>query len=421
MFSYLADTIIAKKKRVLILCHRDELVDQISRALAQFRVRHTFCVADQPYDSNEHCIVGSVFTVAKRLDRILEPDIIIIDEAHHAILGSSWGKVMEAFPRAWKLGVTATPQRLGGEALSDLFDDMIVGPTTADLIKIGKLSPFKVYAPTTIDTSTIGKRGGDFIRSALATICDKPTITGSAVKEYQRLAPGRRAVAFCVSIEHAMHVAAEFRAAGISAKHIDGKMDKVSRRALIEEFRHGDLKVLTSCEVLGEGLDVPSIEVGIMLRPTQSLTLWLQQCGRVLRIAPKKEIAIIIDHSGNCLRLGLPDDEREWTLDGRYTNPKAASETPPTVRICPECFAAVRAVPKCLYCGHEFIVKSREVEEVDGELEEVDSVALKVARKQEQWNAKTFEQLVALGKERGYKNPNRWAYFIHESRKKKGY
>lgn len=411
VFSYIAHHAQERGHRVLILVHRTELLDQVSAALTANATPHALIAQGHRFQPMVPVQVGSVFTVVKRLAKLAVPDLIIPDEAHHAVLSTTWGQVLAAFPSAKVLGVTATPVRLSGEGLGECFQSLVLGPTVEQLISIGALCPARVYAPPTISTEGLHSRMGDFIKAELTVRTDTPTVTGDAVKHYQRLTPGRAAVVFCVSVDHAKHVADQFNAAGISAHSVDGKMDRGLRRDIVGAFTAGRLLVLTSCDLISEGFDCPRIEVGISLRPTQSMGLWLQQVGRCLRPWPGKSEAVIFDHAGNTMRHGLPDDDREWTLEGR---PRQARDVGAiSVRICPSCFAANRSGGlACTECGAVFPVKPREIEQQDGDLVEVDKAERdrqrQVARS-EVWQAKTEAELIALGERRGYKSPTTWA------------
>jgi superfamily II DNA or RNA helicase len=347
-----------------------------------------------------------------------EPDLIVIDESHHSIKKSTFGRVLAAFPRAFRIGVTATPQRLSGEPLSDIFDDLIIGPSVAELTELGALSPYKIFAPSTISTESIHMRGGDYAKKEIAEAADKPTITGDAVNHYNRLARGKRAVAFCCSVEHAKHVAAQFNSSGIPSCSIDGSLAGNVRHGIIEDFKHGKIQVLTSCDIISEGFDCPAIEVAIMLRPTASLALHIQQSGRALRPYEGKTHAIILDHAGNVFRHGLPDDPRDWTLQGR-DNAKKKSGSEMSIRTCAKCFAALRGeVLVCSFCGYVFPIQPREITQAEGELEEIDLERIRSERKASQGQAKTLDQLIALGYARGYKNPHAWASYIIKAREK---
>lgn len=420
-FSYMVASAVSRGQTVWVLAHRAELLGQISRTLVQFGVRHGLIAPGMPGDREAPVQVASVFTLVRRLDRYPAPTLIICDEAHHAVAKSSWGAIFQKFPQAKRLGVSATPCRLSGEGLGELFDCMVQGPTLAELIAIGALSPYRLFAPAgEMDLSGLRSRGGDYMRDELAAAVDKPTITGSALTHYQKLAAGKRAVAFCVSVEHAQHVAAQFAAAGIPSASVDGAMDGDTRAKILSDFAAGTIKLLTSCDLISEGFDVPAIEAAILLRPTQSLALYLQQVGRALRLFEGKTHAIILDHANNCARHGLPDDARLWSLDGtgKKTGSKA-TEVP--VKSCPACFATVMAQATACSCGHTFVVKPRTLAEVEGELVEVElkrqaAAAAELAAERDrldarraQGRARTEAELVAFATSKGYARPHFWA------------
>jgi DNA repair protein RadD len=358
--------------------------------------------------------------LAKRYERYREPKLIIWDEAHHLAAGS-WSKVFDAFPSAYHIGLTATPERLDGTGLGKWFQEMIHGPSVRELIDQKYLAPYKIFAPSSINLENVHTRMGDFVKSELNSILDKPTITGDVIREYQKRAAGKRAVVFAVSIEHSKHVVAQFESAGISAAHVDGDTDSDVRDQTLRRFEAGEIQVVSNCDLFGEGLDIPGIECAILLRPTQSLSLYLQQVGRALRPAEGKDFAVILDHAGNCQRHGLPDEDREWSLEGRRgTNRKKLKHETSSVKVCPKCFAAQFSENKsCFNCALVFELKPRSIETVDGDLQEVDPAQMKRKRFSEQAQAESMEDLVALGRQRKYKNPSGWAKYIFEARKKR--
>jgi superfamily II DNA or RNA helicase len=260
---------------------------------------------------------------------------------------------------------------MGGDGLGNTFDCLIRGPSVAELIERGYLAPPRVFAPPTISTEGMHTLMGDYLKSEVSAAVDKPKVTGDAIDHYQKLTPGLKAAVFCVSLEHAAHIATAAQDAGITACQIDGTMDRDVRRGIIRDFRQGLIKWLVSVDLLAEGFDVPDIEVGIFLRPTQSLGLYLQQVGRILRPAPGKSTAFLLDHAGNCQRFGLPQEDREWTLN-TDTATRGAKERPISIRVCHKCFSAQKSgKPACAYCGTAFKVEARKVSQEDGELREV--------------------------------------------------
>jgi DNA repair protein RadD len=417
MFTHIADGAGRKGNRVWILVHRAELVDQTSRTMRELGVPHGIIAAGWPVDPLPHVQVVSVQTVVRRTGGLIPPDIIIVDECHHAAAGT-WGKILQAFPKAVRLGFTATPERLDGKGLADAFDALIRGPEVAWLIDQGFLTRPVYYAPPNqLNLDGLHVRGGDYARDEVAKEMDKPMITGDAVQHYRKICPGAPAVVFCASVAHAEHVAQAFTAAGYTSATLDGTLDRVERRRRVRDLGNGRLQVLTSCEIISEGFDIPVVTAAILLRPTKSLGMHLQQVGRVLRVAPGKERAVILDHVGNCLRHGLAEEEREWSLEGRPKKKKKADDNDaPPVRQCPKCYACHVPAPICPECGHQYEVKKREIEQQEGELVELSAEWIAKQRRQEQGHAQTFEELVELGRQRGYKSPTFWARRVWESR-----
>jgi DNA repair protein RadD len=423
LFSAIAHGAATKRNRVLILSHRIELIDQISDALSLSDTPHGYIAAGYPRGEYD-CMIASVPTLIRRLDRVREPALIICDEAHHA-RSATFERCLTHWPRAKLLGVTATPVRTSGEGLDKLFDHLVVGPSVRELTESGFLAPARVFAPPTVDVSGLHRRGGDYAADESAALMDRPTITGDAISHYQKHARALPALAFCVSVEHARHTAAQFREAGFSAVTLDGKTDRQIRRGVMADFRAGKIQVLTSCDLFSEGLDCPGVQVGIMLRPTQSLGLHCQQIGRILRPAPGKSHALILDHVDNVGRFGLPDEPRTWTLSGTTDRRAASDDAAPSVRVCPRCFAAqVSGKRSCQHCGYDFPVESRSVAHADGELAEItpEELARRAAlrdRRREQGRADSLEALIEVGTRRGMRNPAGWARHVLQAREAK--
>lgn len=442
IFSYVTASAAARGRCVFLLAHRAELVKQIAQTLSRFGVQHRIvappaidrqCRVAQFEEFGRSYVTGrattlvcSAQTLVRRLDdrTIPTPDLIIIDEAHHLTAESTWGRIVGAYPAAKLLPVTATPCRLDGKGLGaaagGFADDLVLGPTMRELIDAGFLSEYRVFAPpTALDLTGVRTRAGDYAKDDLTKAVDKPTITGDVVGHYQRLAAGRRAVAFCVSVAHAEHVAAEFSSAGIPAEFLDGSLDPIERDARIKRFAAGQTLVLTSCDIVSEGFDLPAIEVAIMLRPTKSLGLYLQQVGRALRVFPGKTEALILDHVGVVATHGLPDQDREWTLEGAQRRGRRAdNDNGPdiSIRTCPRCFTVHRPRPTCPSCGHAYTDGGREIDIADGELIELTReqreamrLAATIQRKREERDCKTLEDFIELGRQRGYQFPRQWA------------
>jgi superfamily II DNA or RNA helicase len=402
----------ARDRHVLILVHRRELIHQTSSKLAWVGLEHGVIAAGIP--PSDHAVqIASVQTLARRLSGLdWRPTLIIIDEAHHATAGQ-WARILDHWPDAYRLGVTATPCRLDGCGLRGTFDTMVLGPSVADLIFTGYLSPARIYAPPVVaDLQGIRSRGGDYANDQAAAAMDRPTVTGDAIAHYQLLAPGQQAIAFCCNVAHAVSVCDAFKTAGIGAELLLGNTP--DREQVVAAFAAHRIRVLVTVDVVSEGFDVPAASCAILLRPTQSLGLYLQQVGRVLRPAPGKEHAVILDHVGNVTRHGFPDDPRDWSLDDRMRRSKGTPA--PSVRTCPECFAAFKPAPICPVCGAGCVpIRSRVIREMAGELRELKREEVR-QRTDERRQARTLQQLIAVGQARGMKNPVGWAKHVYFAR-----
>ena len=428
LFASIAHSAARRGKRVLILCHRIELVDQITATLNDFDVHPDIIAAgysrraggskNYPMRGSQNPVtVASVMTMVRRLDDYPAPTLIIIDEAHHACAGS-WSSILRRYPTAKVLGVTASPIRLDGHGLANYFDKMIVGPSVSELTEQGYLSPIRLFAPPTVDTSGLHMRMGDYKTDEAEALMDVPSITGDALAHYKNHANGRPALVFATSVAHAHHVAERFRADHIAALALDGNTDKAIRRMAVQDFRDGKIQVISQCEIATEGWDLPGVHCGIFLRPTQSLALWIQMTGRCSRRAPGKTHAILLDHVNNCRRLGMPDEDRAWQLTVDIIRKKRENQL--QVRICPKCFAASNSrAAKCIECGESFENKSRaEIKQKDGEL--VELTAEEIARKKErreQGRARTLAELENFARLKNYR-PG-WARAVFEAREAK--
>ena len=416
VFSFIAAEGASRGRQVLILVHRRELIQQASRKLASAGVDHGI-IASGITATNAPIQVASVQTLVRRLESITwSPDLIVIDEAHHAAVGS-WARILAYWPDAFRLGVTATPTRLDGRGLGGTFDRLVVGPSVSSLIAGAFLTPARIYAPPVLaDLSSLRVQAGDYASGDAAERMDKPTVTGDAIAHYQRLANGAPAIAFCCSTEHAEHVAAAFRAGGHRAATLLGTTPIAEREQLIAGLATRRVDVLVTVDVVSEGFDCPGASVAILLRPTQSESLYLQQVGRVLRPAPGKDNALILDHVGNVTRHGFPDDPRNHSLADKPRRGRSDASCP-AVRQCQVCYAAFKPVSICPCCGAISQPSRREIQQREGELQELAREAVARAKqrdRRQQAQARTLAELQAVAKQRGYSAG--WAYKIHAAR-----
>ena len=422
-FAIITSRVAEKGKRVVIVAHRIEIVNQISRALDRMGVRHGRIQTGHTMTA-DLVQVAMVQTLAKRLHNMPEPDLLVIDEAHHAVAGT-WSKVSEGWRTARILGVTATPQRTDGRGLGDAFDTMVEAIPMAELIAGGFLAGYDYLAPPAVaDLSAVGTRMGDYKIDELAEAMDKSVITGDAVAHYRDHLQGRPAIAFCVSIAHSEHVAAQFQAAGYRAASVDGKMDSDLRGRRIASIGDGRLQVLTSCDLISEGTDIPAVAGAILLRPTKSVGMFLQQVGRVLRPKADGSRAVILDHVGNVHKHGLPDMPREWSLETRKK--KAVTVKTATCKACFQVFAVKPGwaqdpcddEPGCLFAEREAADKPP-LEVVEGSLEAMTAERMAALRakplREILTGNETREQLEEIRKARGYAAG--WVWHVLNERK----
>lgn len=347
----IARSATAKGNRVQFLVHRKELCRQITDTFIRQGVDMSLCSVDM------------VQTLSRRLDNIPEPALIITDEAHHGT-ANTYRKIYNKFPEALKLGFTATPIRLNKGGLGEIYQDLIQGVSTKWLIENNYLSPYKYYSVKLADTSNLHIRSGEYKADEIACLMQNKEIYGETITQWERIAKGRKTIVYCASVEASRMTADEFSNAGYISYSLDGTTSESERRDVMERFRQGRIQILCNCDLFGEGLDVPDCECVVLLRPTQSLTLYIQQSMRSMRYMPEKT-AIIIDHVGNCYLHGLPDDDRKWTLE-----PKSRQETTVKIRECPNCYAVYApTLNRCPYCNykatHEIQKNSRKIVNID--------------------------------------------------------
>ncbi|EMD0638886.1 DEAD/DEAH box helicase [Salmonella enterica] len=442
-------TRLAKEKgsRVLILAHRDQLIKQCSRKLTDIGTTHGVIMAGYTPAPHESVQVGSVQTVVRRLEKMRwKPDIIIIDECHLSA-AATYVTIRNFFPKSKLLGVTGSPCRLDNKPLGSehggLYDRMVVGISIGELIERGYLVPPRVFAPSEqIDLSGLRpKSGQDFNVDLLAEKMNKPKLTGDAINQYKTVCMGKPAVAWCVNIAHASAVADAFNAAGVPAAMLCGDHDTHYRDEVLGKLATGEIMVVTFVGLLVEGVDVPEIACIILLRPTMSLSSYLQTIGRGLRPLPGKYCCFVLDHAGLTFRHGFADEERDWSLDWGERQKKKKGTAAPAITLeqCPGCGAVFspasgqKAAERkraekpewpgemcCPNCWHDIQRKARDVSMEDGRMEEITPEMvkrMKEAKRREVGMAQTLEELLQIAAMRGYNS--QWAYQIWASRQAK--
>lgn len=391
-------------KNVLFLVHRKELCDQIRSTFRWWGV------------NMELCNVMMVQTASRRVQKLDTPSLIITDENHHS-KAASYRKIYDAFPESYRVGVTATPTRIDGSGLGDVNDDLIIGVSAKWLIENHCLAPYDYYAPSMVDMSGCHTKNGEFDMTEAKEILNEKCVYGDVINHYRKFAEGKKAVCYCVSVKYSELMAEQFQKAGIPAAHLDGETPKSERDQIIQQFRDGEIMVLCNVDLISEGFDVPDCGCAILLRPTKSLTLYIQQSMRCMRYQPEKR-AVILDHVGNVRRFGMPDDDREWTLDVHKKKQVDAFE----VVSCEHCFFTFpkrgkdgKLAKRCPKCGkplHEEAEKPQAdrtpAEDTEVTLEKVTEVSVIMPPMPTQ--CRSMKDLQAYAKAKGYK-PG-WAYHM---------
>ena len=397
------------KGEVLVLVHRNELKHQHQALMRSLGI--------------ENVRVQTYQTENKYLGSHKKPSLLIVDEAHLS-RSNSWARIITHYD-TYTVGLTATPIRLDNRPLGDIYEVLIEGVDTKWLIQNQRLAPYEYYAPLTVDTSEVRVMAGDFVLSNLDKLMNERAIYGDVIGSYQKIAPGERAITYCVSVEHARRTADAFNNAGIRAAHLSADTPRNERGRIMEDFRDGRITVLCNCTLLSEGISIDEVSCVLLLRPTQSVALGVQQMMRSMRYLPGKT-AKILDFVGNYTRIGLPDDNREWSLDKPIPKRRLTDDNGNFyIRSCPECFMTFATAPVCPFCGAEYPLHPREIqahEEIEIQrITEEEAARVAEAKKRariEQGQAETFEELVALGRKRGYANPAFWAAQVLKSRKR---
>lgn len=375
LFSAIVRMASQKANRVWVIVPRNELLEQASSTLSKFKIPHGRIAAGSAESRAFNVHIVSKDTLIRRLDRIKNwPDLVIVDEAHLAL--DRYLMFKKRIPGAHWIGVTATPERLDGRGLSEMYDVLILGPTIRWLAERGYLSDCEYYCPPLQGIENLHRRGTDYVADELEQLLEERKIYGEAISHYKKHADGRPALVFCRSIQSADKTADKFCSAGYRFENIDGTMSLRARQSLIDGLKDGRLQGLTSCELITYGLDVPRVGAIIMLRPTMSRTLYFQMIGRGLRPAPGKPNCIILDHVGNYLVHGHPMSDHAWQFEGREKRVHKPREEL-RLKLCPEIGFKYCNKPSCVGCEHNKSGrKRRELKTVDTELVKVESVPL---------------------------------------------
>lgn len=393
-----------KHNQIMFMVHRKELVEQITNTFNKVGV------------NLHYATIMTVGKIVHRLNTLPKPTLIITDETHHS-LAKQYQKIYSFYKTALRLGFTATPWRLSGKGLHDIYDDMIEGPSVQQLIDDHHLAPENVYGFDSGNAKLLKRSStGDFTKKSLKEF-DQSIIMGDIIENWLKYAKNRKTIIYCNSIEFSKKVVAEFNNNDITAMHVDSNTPKSNRENIMNDFRTGKITILSNVDLISEGFDVPDCSCVVLLRPTKSLVLYIQQAMRCMRYQPNKR-AVIIDQVANFKRFGLPEDPRKWTLDDRQKYIKKVE-----IKTCPNCFAVFNPLKmkhgECPYCGFQI----NEIIENSGggrsELEVDKTIKLHLIKqapilKKDINELDSYSELLDYAKAKGYKEG--WAYYQAKNR-----
>lgn len=396
---------IKKGNKVWFIVHRSELMKQANDTLERYGI------------PKKNIEVYMVQSLAHKLDKIKEePNLIIVDECQHSS-SSTYRKIINQYPNAYILGLSATPTRLTGKPLGDIYETIISEVTAKQLIEMKYLADYSYYAPElNIDFNNIKIKAGDYDTEDVNRVMSKAKIYGDIIKTYKKLANNKKTILYCASIEYSKKMEKLFSENGYKIKHFDGTTPEKERQQIVEDFRNNKIQMLTNVDLIGEGFDVPDCECVLLLRPTQSLNLFIQSSTRCLRKNGDKK-AIIIDYVNNIQKHGLPTMDRQWSLDKKvkeYDNENDDGTL--RIRVCKECFSTFEGGDVCPYCGAEYELTAIEIENIkEVQLKKVEeerelkrqqylsSVADKVQYYESVEQCTTWAELTEFAKMKNYK------------------
>ena len=407
LMAQMASAAQKNKKNVWVILPRQEIMEQ---------TLETFERCGIPLET---IYIGMAITTANRVKELPQPDLILFDECHISVASTYW-KIVHSAPCAYIVGLTASPCRSDNKPLGSLYEVLVEGVTVKWLIENKYLAPYEYYSVTVADLTKMSNcdDASEFLMKA--------AVYGRVIENWVALARNVPTVCYCASVKHSQATAQAFCKAGISAVHFDGSTPYAERKNIVDRFRSGEIEVLCNCDLISMGFDMPDIGCVVMLRPTNSASLYIQQSGRALRYKPNKT-AIIIDAVANYARFQLPDEPYEWSLD-KAINPR--TEINPEgdfyIRTCPKCYKVFKTAPVCPYCGQEYPLHPREIKAHENiELARITAEQAAEAERQrkqarmEQGRAQTFEELLAIGRAKGYKSPAFWAQQVMRGRKRR--
>ncbi len=410
LFLKMCESAVSKGNKVLILVHRKELAEQ-----------HRQLFKDNGLVT-DNIRVALFWSEANRLGKYEKPDLIIADEAHW--IPNTLKKVLNYYD-CRVIALTATPCRLSGEPMGSVYEDMIVGIGVKELIERKRLAPYDYYSVPVADVSGLSVNRGEYVMAEAEELLTKPAIYGDVIENYKKYADGKKTIVYCTSIKHSQSVAEAFQNVGYRAVHMDSNTPKAERIKIMNDFRSGEVQIICNVMLIVEGISVSDCECCMLLRPTLSTTIFIQSAMRCMRYKEGKR-AVIIDMVANYLKLGMPDEDREWSLDKPVKARKDIDENGDFyIRTCEKCYKVFKTAPVCPYCGYEYSLHPREIKAHENiELARITAEEAERAEQErkkarmEQGRAQTFEELLAIGRSKGYKNPAYWAQQVMRGRRR---
>lgn len=391
--SFLMASAASKGKTSIFLADRRQLVYQKSETLRRCGVPHAVLMAGEQFHHSQILVASKETYFARAVEKQYlareRRDLWIVDEAH-AAMGGSWRDILSHQEDATLVGLTATPALANGKGLGDFWQEIVIAATYEELLAAGVLVPARCFQGISVDTRGLKKSDGDWSEKALSERWDSKELVGDILDGYRQWGDGRPFACFAQSVRHSIELCAQFNAAGISAIHVDADTPQDERQAAYEAVRRGEIKGLCNYGILTVGFDLPILGTGILAFATASLVKYLQVCGRIIRSAPGKRDAIIIDHGGNVRRHGWPTEDHAWSLDATGTtvterdNEKAEAEQKPREPICcPNCGAMRESGPQCAACGHRHKKSGEKIRTREGAIVEITARETKKERKAE--------------------------------------
>lgn len=431
MATHIIEAAKGKDKRIIFTVPRKDLLEQTSETFSSLGIAHSFIAAGKNFNPFAKVHIGMVDTMARRGEKLPPADLVIIDETHYG--AGALDTVIQHYKAqgAWMLGLSGTPWKLSGQGLGCWYDTMVEGRTIKWLIENKRLSDYRYfYGKTHLDLTGLKIAAGDYAKGEVASFMEeKAVIIGDCVADYKLRCMGNLHMVRCASIKHSMMTAQAFRDAGIAAVHVDGETPMDERKRIFKAYARREIWVICFVQLLEFGFDLSQasggmdvcIESGSDMKPSKSLAAQMQFWGRMLRMKPAP--AIFCDHVNNHKEHGIPCDDREWTLESRDQSRRASSERASPVKQCGKCYYVHKPAPACPNCGNVYEIQSRVIDEVAGQLQEMNRDDVRragvVSRKATQSQARTLDQLIAEGQRRGMKNPQGWAKHVYAARQRK--